>query len=145
MFVPWFDVDAAVAEMNAVSRQMNALLGQRDRHGLRSSDAQIDLGVREDDAGWVLTADLPGVAPDAVSVTYGDGALTVRAERKWAPPEDATVRVAERRSFAVNRELRLPDLVDADQIAASFELGVLTVRLPKRPQARPRSVPVLTA
>jgi HSP20 family protein len=148
IMVPWFDVDAAVAEMNAVSRQVDALLGTRGldgRHGLGNVDTQVDLAVREEEDAWVLTADAPGVSADDVEVSFDGGALTVRARRQWALPEDVTVRHAERRSFTLDRSARLPDQIDTDGIEASFALGVLTVRLPKRPRAQPRSIPVHSA
>ncbi|MEZ4238152.1 MAG: Hsp20/alpha crystallin family protein [Myxococcota bacterium] len=147
---PWFDVDAAVADLDAVTRQLDALFGQRGldgRHGLRTLGTEVELAVRELPEAWEITAELPGVAAEQVQLAFADGTLTLKAERKVARPEGGggKVRYAERPSFAVDRAVRLPEGVDPEGIAAAFTHGVLTVTLPKRAQAQPRTIPVQTA
>ena len=126
-----FDVDSAFAEMNALTRQMNHLLGNR----------AID-GRSEDDGVLVWTADLPGVAREDVKVTVENGRLTIDAKRVQTPPEGRTVRYGERRGFEVHRTVDLPESIDPEGIAATFEHGVLTLRLPRRPETRPRTIDV---
>lgn len=139
MLVPWFDVDAAFAEMNTLSKQMDALLGNRGldgRHGLRTFERPAG-GLTETAEAWSWTIDLPGLSKDNVSVTVENGALTISARRELSPPvEGATPRYLERRPFEVSQTVTLPDTVDVDRISASFEHGVLTVQLPKRERPR---------
>jgi HSP20 family protein len=148
MLVPWFDVDSAFAEMDAMARQIDALLGARGldgRHGLRTVDAPLSNTVRQDEDAWVYSADLPGLGKDDVQVSYDKGALTISARRAWKAPEGWSARYSERRAFDLSRTLSLPDTVDAEGITASFEHGTLTVRLPKRPAAQPRTITVTTS
>ena len=127
-----FDVDSAFAEMNALTRQMNHLLGNR----------AID-GRSEDDGGdLVWTADLPGVPREDVKVTVENGRLTIDAKRAQAASEGRTVRYGERRGFEVHRTVELPETVDPEGIVASFEHGVLTLRLHRRSETRPRTIEV---
>lgn len=139
MLVPWFDVDAAFAEMNSLSKQMDALLGNRGldgRHGLRSFERPAG-GLTETATSWLWTVDLPGLSRDNVQVTIENGALTISARREPNPPvEGATPRYLERRPYEVSQTISLPDTVDVDQISATFEHGVLTLQLPKRERPR---------
>lgn len=146
MLVPWFDVDAAFAEMNNLSKQMDALLGHRGldgRHGLRAFDLQANEGLDEDEQAWTWSVDLPGARKDDVSVTVENGQLLVHARHEGNPPlEGATPRYLERRAYEVNRTFALPDTVDPAGISAAYEHGVLTVRLPKREKVQPRQIEV---
>jgi HSP20 family protein len=146
MLVPWFDVDAAFAEMNNLSKQMDALLGNRGldgRHGLRSFDLQTNEALTETEEAWSWSVDLPGVRKDSVSVTVENGQLIVRAKHEGNPHiEGATPRYLERRAYEVSRDFALPDTVDAEGISAAYEHGVLTVRLPKRERPKPRQIEI---
>ncbi|HEY4774699.1 MAG TPA: Hsp20/alpha crystallin family protein [Xanthobacteraceae bacterium] len=89
------------------------------------------------DSGYKLTAELPGLEPHHVSLTFADGTLTIEGD-KQEPKEDAELDhfLAERRYGAFHRSFRVSDAVDADRIEASFANGVLTVALPKAAEAR---------
>ncbi|MEQ1507868.1 MAG: Hsp20/alpha crystallin family protein [Myxococcota bacterium] len=132
MLSPWFDVDAAFAELNA-------LLGSP----LRASESGPTGFVREQDGTIVWTGDLPGLTRDDVSVSIDDGVLTVQATRRDAKaPEGFTPRYTERRAYTFTRTLRVSDAVDVDGITAQFEDGTLTLRLPTRPATQPRRIEV---
>jgi HSP20 family protein len=144
MFGPLFHVDRTFPEMDALSRRLDALLGARGldgRHGLlthRSVSANPTL--TRDDAGWTLSVDLPGASREDVSLTVHEGVLELEAHRTPVVPEGFEVRHRERPQTHLKRAWRLPDEVDADHVEASFEAGVLTVHLPKRPEAGPRRI-----
>src|SRR5688572_28655909 len=97
----------------------------------------------ETDDHFVLRADLPGLAEDDVSIELEDNVLTVSGERKSAREEgkEGYHRV-ERAYGTFSRALTLPDGVDADAIDASFDRGVLEVRVPKPEQRKPRRVAI---
>ena len=100
----------------------------------------------ETDDHLVLRADLPGVAPDDVKIELEDRVLTVSGERKLDREEQAEGFYRVERSFgAFSRSLTLPEGVDADAIAASFEHGVLEVRIPKPEERKPRRVSISPA
>jgi len=143
MLVPWFDVDGVLAEVNALSRQILDNRGLDGRHGLRSAeDVLVGAGFVDRDGAWVWTSDLPGVSKDDLKVTVENGVLTIAAKRALTVPEGRTARHGERLPFDVRRSLALPESVDVDGIAASLDDGVLTLRLPKKPRAQPRSIQV---
>ena len=68
--------------------------------------------------------------------------LTVHAERRSPAPEDAELIAAERPSGRFSRQLFLGDTLDADRIDASYESGVLTLRIPVAEQAKPRKIKI---
>jgi HSP20 family protein len=104
--------------------------------------------------GLLLTAELPGVDPESLSVTVANDAVTFQGERP-APVEQAAAapegqamtaekrfRRQERPFGIVSRTVQLPYAVDADQSVAKYEHGVLSIRLPRPEQARPRKIAI---
>ncbi len=101
----------------------------------RSSWPHID--VAETDTEFKVTAELPGLEEKDVEVTLRDNALTLSGEKRNEREEREAGRYyAERFHGRFSRTIQLPDEVDADKVAAAFKNGVLTVLLPKNPQAR---------
>jgi HSP20 family protein len=101
----------------------------------------MDLVETEDN--YVLRADLPGVSEGDVKIELDDNVLTISGERKSAHKEakEGYYRV-ERAYGSFARTLTLPEGVDADAISASFDRGVLEVRVPKPEQRKPRKVEI---
>jgi HSP20 family protein len=92
---------------------------------------------------FVLRADLPGMAQDDVSIEFEDGTLTVSGERKAEHEEGNEGFHRVERSFgAFSRSLTLPQGVDADAVTASFDRGVLEIRIPKPEQRKPRRIEI---
>lgn len=99
--------------------------------------------IVEDDAGWTVTLDVPGVTPEALDVLAEERTLTVRGERlAMALPEGARSANRERQSGSFSRQFRLPASADAQQLSAELAHGVLTLRIGKVAPAQPRRVPV---
>jgi HSP20 family protein len=101
----------------------------------------IDLVETESD--FVLRADLPGLSEDDVNIELEDNVLTVSGERKSEHEESKQgyYRV-ERSSGSFRRTLTLPEGVDADSVKATFDRGVLEIRVPKPEQRKPRKVQI---
>jgi HSP20 family protein len=100
--------------------------------------------VWENDQAFVLAGDLPGVDPANLEIQYENQELTING--KVSP------RQGEARFFGVeygvgdfHRSFRLSEHIDGDGIAAELKGGVLTVRLPKRAELRPRKIAVTAA
>lgn len=90
------------------------------------------MDVVEDDKELRVTAEMPGVSPDKVEVTVDDDLLTIRAEREVEQPtERKNYHLIERVQGGFQRTVRLPYPVDASQVQARFDDGVLTITLPK--------------
>ena len=96
------------------------------------------------DTEIVLKAELPDMVREDIDVTVDKGTLTIKGEKKFAADgvkEDQFHRV-ERRYGAFSRSFSLPPTVDATKVSAEYKNGVLTVRLPVREEAKPRSIKV---
>jgi HSP20 family protein len=91
----------------------------------------------------VLKAELPDMTREDLDITLDNGTLTIKGEKKVASDvkEDQFHRI-ERQYGAFSRSFSLPPAVDAGKVAAEYNNGVLTVRLPLREEAKPRQVKV---
>jgi HSP20 family protein len=107
-------------------------------HGLpattEAAALPVRLDVKEDEQAFHVTADLPGLSENEVEVTFDDGLLTIRGEKKIERDEKKdTWHVTERSYGSFARQLTLSANINADKIDAKFEKGVLTIALPKVP------------
>ena len=103
----------------------------------------MDVVERAD--AFVVTLDVPGVAPDTIDLTFDQGALTIRGTRPSAEyGEQDKIYVAERTLGEFERVVRLPETVDSDHIQASFDRGVVTIVIPKAAAARARKIAIST-
>lgn len=90
-----------------------------------------------------VTVDLPGHDPSGLDVKLEGDILTVRSERKQELPQGRHTHLLAERGYGIfARSFVLPSTVDAARCEARLENGVLTVILPKREEARPRSIEV---
>ena len=91
----------------------------------------------------VLKAELPEMKREDISVTFENGVLTLKGERKFEQEtsKESYHRV-ERRHGAFSRSFTLPNSVDATRISAAYKDGVLTIRLPQREEAKPKQIDV---
>ena len=137
-------------EMSTLQNEMNRLFntvfdtpapGNGGGGTLRRWMPPMDLVETEDH--FVLRADLPGMKQDDVKIEFEDGTLTVSGERKaeHESKHEGYYRV-ERAFGSFSRSLTLPDGVDADAVTASFDRGVLEIRIPKPEQRKPRKISI---
>ena len=92
---------------------------------------------------FVLRADLPGMSEEDVKIELEDSTLTISGERKAEHEQREKGWHRIERSFGrFSRSLTLPDGVDPDRIEASFNHGVLDVRIPKPEQRKPRRIAI---
>lgn len=127
---------------NRLRRLMEEAFGEFDELGWSPA-----VEVTETADALTLTAELPGLRAGDVEIELEDDVLTLRGEKREEKEEektegDVTCRVAERSYGAFSRSFTVPSTVDADTIEATFENGVLTVRMPKTAEARGRKIEV---
>jgi HSP20 family protein len=92
---------------------------------------------------FVVSFDLPGVNPDAIELDIERNVLTVKAERRpVVTGEHVEMQVAERPLGVFSRQLFLGDTLDTDHIDASYDAGVLTLRIPIAEKAKPRRITI---
>jgi HSP20 family protein len=93
--------------------------------------------VVEKEKEYQISAELPGLDEKEVEVSVADDMLTIKGEKKEEKEEKAkNYYLSERRYGAFQRSFQLPSGVDAEKIEANFQKGVLTVILPKTPEAQ---------
>jgi HSP20 family protein len=91
----------------------------------------------------VLKAELPDMKREDISVTFENGVLTLKGERKFEEEaKKENFQRIERRHGSFSRSFTLPNTVDAGRISAAYKDGVLTIRLPQREEAKPKQIAV---
>jgi HSP20 family protein len=135
-------------EINSLQQEMNRLFSTffDTSTGGNGAPARrwipaMDLVETEDH--YVLTADLPGLGQDDISLEFEGDVLTLSGERatEHADRREGYYRL-ERATGAFSRSLTLPEGVDPDAVEATFDKGVLTVRIPKPEQRKPKKVAI---
>jgi HSP20 family protein len=96
---------------------------------------QFPVDLYEDKANLYARAELPGATRDAISVEFIDGSLSVQASRKEKTGTGET-------TVSFNRQVSIPDEIEADKVSAVYENGILTVTLPRKEEAKPRKINV---
>ena len=127
---------------DALRREMDGLF---DRFGTFSALARgvfPPVNLYENDDAYVLTAELPGIAPEELEVSLEGSTVTLRGERKPFAEEGASVHRSERAVGTFRRAVDLPVAIDGEKVEAVHRGGVLTLRLPKAPEHRPRQISV---
>jgi HSP20 family protein len=121
-------------------REFEQLTQQLLSGGRTPRSFPMDAYRRGDD--FFVHLDLPGVDPSSIDITVESGVLTVSAERRFEQKQEDEIVVSERPQGRFSRELRLGTAIDVDKIDASYEGGVLTLRLPVSERAKPRTIQV---
>ena len=105
----------------------------------RSFEPAIDVRTNENEI--VLLCDLPGVRREELDITLENHVLTIKGSRRFEGRERERVMLGRAYgSFA--RAVTLPDSIDEAKLSADLADGVLTVRLPRHENAKPRKIPI---
>ena len=135
-------------ELTTLQNEMNRLFGSAfdtptpgNGGTLRRWMPAMDLV--EADEHFVLRADLPGMSEEDVNIEVEERVLTISGERKAEHTETKDGYQRFERAFgAFSRSLTLPEGIDAEAVSASFDRGVLEVRIPKPEQHKPRKISI---
>ena len=136
---PWQEIDQ-------LTNRLSRMFDTNDWPGPSSSGQWVPpVNVEETADELRLTAELPGLGRDDVEIELENNVLTVRGEKTQERPEDVEERrfhVWERRYGSFQRSFTLPRTVQGDRIGADFEDGILTIRMPKAPEAKGRRIEI---
>ena len=113
--------------------------------GTWSRPAAMPMDAYRDGEQFVVCFDLPGVSAESIEINVERNVLTVKAERRPHAGGGAEMQVSERPLGVFSRQLFLGEALDTDRIAADYEAGVLTVRIPVAEKAKPRRISVAAA
>ncbi|MEX1667944.1 Hsp20/alpha crystallin family protein [Zhongshania guokunii] len=122
-------------------RDANSAFERQHSDSERRAQWQPAVDVCENDGGFLLVMDVPGMAPDAVDISVHNGILTVQGERKIDTSE-GKLSISERWQGTFVRRFTLPEGVEVEQIAAKLEHGVLALNIPKCTKEEPRKIRV---
>ena len=126
-------------DLKGVEAEFDRMVGQAF-----SKNAWVPaLDIREDEDRFEVTVDLPGMRSEDVELTFEDGTLTIRGQREFSSDErQGQYHRIERSYGSFARSVRLPRVADSERIEASFDNGVLSVLVPKREEAKARTIEV---
>ena len=103
----------------------------------------LALDVSETGDEYLVKASVPGVNPDDLEITYNNKVLTIKGNTQQENEvEETHYHLRERRFGSFARSVSLPIPVDSDHIEASYENGVLSLRLPKTEASKPRRISI---
>ncbi len=132
-----------------MERVFDSLLGRTVGTMLRTSRPEKyvpSLDVAENAESFEVHVDLPGVKPEDVKIEMHEGALSISGTRSSVQEsENENYHRIERNSGSFHRVISVPNDVDVDKIDASYESGVLTVRLPKVEKKQPKKIQIRTS
>jgi HSP20 family protein len=122
-------------ELDRLSQQVFGTQGTVARPAVMPMDAWRDGDT------FIVELDLPGVNPDSIDLDVERNVLTVRAERPGRDGDTELI-AAERPRGVFSRQLILGDTLDTERVAASYDAGVLSLRIPVAEQAKPRKIAI---
>ena len=123
-------------ELDRLTQQLFGTNGTTSRPAVMPMDA-----YRAADQ-FVVHFDLPGVDPSSIDLNVEHNVLTVKAERTPTYRDDVELQVAERPRGVFSRQLFLGDTLDTERVEASYDAGVLTLRIPIAEKAKPRKIEI---
>jgi HSP20 family molecular chaperone IbpA len=128
-----------------MSTNPNALPGHDGRtRGATVRPLTPPVDISENGEGITLTADLPGVSKETLNVHVEGRNLLIEGTAELAIPENAQTLHADVRGASYRRRFLVSSELETGKIEASLKDGVLTVRIPKRAELRPRRIEVQT-
>ena len=111
--------------------------------GVSASGGFPPVNIFDAGDGVAVIAEIPGIDPKSINVSGQGHTLTLHGERRRETSTEATGYHRRERSFgAFSRSIQLPEQLDVDKAAASYDAGILTVKIPKAEAAKPRQIAV---
>ena len=103
----------------------------------------LALDVVEKGDEFLVKASVPGISPEDIEVTFNNNVLTIKGEIKSeAESTEDRYHMRERRYGSFSRSISLDSRINADKIEANYEKGVLTLRLPKVEEVKPKRIAI---
>jgi HSP20 family protein len=129
------------AEVNRLAREMDTLFGNGWTQSTDLWAPAVDVEETPDEI--LLTAELPGMAREDIDIELEEGVLTIQGEKKEETKDENTQGLLyERRWGSFTRRFTLPRAVDAGNISANYENGILRIRVPKAEEAKGRKIEI---
>ena len=125
--------------MNTGSRSLYGGEGQ----GILEADWVPAVDITEDETGYRIDAEVPGIQREDIKVVVENGKLTLQGNRKFETEENSgKVHRVERSHGSFTRNFRVPEDADGSSVSAEFKNGILSVLLPKSEESKPKQIEV---
>ncbi len=142
---PFRELEEMSDRLNRLMRGTGEPTGD-GRERLTVADWAPKVDIAETDGEYLIKAELPEIQKKDVSVTVGEGVLTIQGERKQERDENGPKFHRIERSYGTFlRRFTMPENVDEAKVSAEFKDGVLRLRLPKSEKAKPKAIDVTVA
>jgi HSP20 family protein len=149
MVTRWNPFREFATMQNAIDRMFDETwrtVWQSGGNGSLIYSGALPVDAYETDNAYTVIATLPGANPDQINVQWHQGTLTISAEvAAMTLPENARWLLQERPFGRITRSILLPEWVSVEQAEAHYENGVLTLTLPKTPEAQPKLISIQAA
>lgn len=132
---PWRTLDL-------LTQQLNRAWDEVERYGESPTGYSQAARLNDNGGELELKVELPGVSKDDVELSVTGDSVFIRASRKVDPPAGYTAHRRERSAYAFKHAWKLPAPVDSQKADAQLRDGVLTIKLPKSPNAQPKQISV---
>lgn len=148
MLTRWSDVDRTLAWMDEFRRRMDRVFeGTQSPRPYAAWEPAFGAtwpraNVYDSGESLVVTAEVPGLADKDIQITANEDGVTISGERKVQSPDGWSVHRQERPSYRFSRSFAFPCKADSEKATASLKDGILTLSVPKAPEAQPRRISV---
>ena len=130
-------------EMMTMRQAMDRLIENSISEGTSTQEWGLPLDVVEDENDYTIKASIPGVKPDDLDITFDKGMLTIRGELKdESESTKGQYHLRERRYGTFTRSISIPTSVKPDEIQANYNDGILTLKMPKAEDVKPKRIPI---
>jgi HSP20 family protein len=139
------NLDSTLGLLTQLRRQMDRTFEDFEHGGAWRQYESVEfppVNLHDTGSGLVVTAEVPGIKPEDLKVTLNREVLTIAGEIRADVPEGYSVHRRERQPVRFARSFSLPAPVDPDRVEASVVQGVLTVKVEKADEIKPRSIAV---
>ena len=149
--IPWRKPHAVDGELSRLRSFVDEVFDRFSRdpfaHGTTAESSwRPALDVSETDSEITIRAEVPGIDPKELDIAVNGSMLSIGGEKSGGEErEGEDWWQCERRFGSFRRIVDLPQTVDPDRASAEMSDGMLTVRVPKRPEIRPRNIPISPA
>ncbi|MGC8522465.1 MAG: Hsp20/alpha crystallin family protein [Steroidobacteraceae bacterium] len=133
-----------MATQSEVTSRPSAAGAPERRGAPAETPVRPPVDIYEDDEGITLCADMPGVSKERLELRVEANTLILEGTARLDLPQNAEALYADVRSSTYRRTFALSGELETDKIDANLKDGVLTVRIPKRSEVRPRRIEVRT-
>ncbi len=132
--------DMLIELENEMNKVMDGFFGRSKRE--LSFVPSMD--VVEQKTEYLLKLEVPGLSKGDIEISVEDGVLSISGEKKFekVDEKDGRYHIVERRYGKFTRSVNIPRATDVSKISADFKDGVLTILLPKKPEAKPFKVEI---